>query len=117
MRKLLVVGALLTAVVGALAISVRLFRPGQFSRFNFERIDAGMKLSDVELLLGAAGVEIRADQLPGIVDWSVPVDSPKRIKVAIAGEKFYRWEDGARHILISLKADVVHEKWYWEPSF
>src|SRR5579862_603417 len=61
MRKLLVVGALLTAIVGALAIAIPFFRPGQFSRFNFDRINAGMKLSDVELLLGAPGAEITAN--------------------------------------------------------
>ena len=116
MRKLLIGGVLVSATVAALTIAATWCRSGRFSHCNFERIETGMKLDDVETLLGASGREITADQLPGIVDWSVPVDSPKRIKGAIAGEKFYRWEDGARYILISLTAGVVHEKWYWEPS-
>ena len=116
MRKLLLTSALLLATAAALFVVANWCLPGRFSYCNFERIAAGMKLSDVESLLGASGMEITAEQLPGIVDWSVPVDSPQRIKGAISGEKFYLWEDGTRYILVSLKADIVHEKWYWEPS-
>ena len=39
------------------------------------------------------------------------------VKPVITGEKFYRWKDGARYILVSLRDGVVFEKSYWEPSF
>jgi hypothetical protein len=76
-----------------------------------------MSLREVEALLGQPGIEVDQSQLPGEVDWGVPLNSPKRVKTVIGGEKFYRWEDGARYILVSTKGGMVHEKNYWEPSF
>jgi hypothetical protein len=35
----------------------------------------------------------------------------------VAGERYFRWDDGnGAEIIISLRSGVVAEKWYWEPS-
>jgi hypothetical protein len=75
-----------------------------------------MSLERVETLLGHSGQEISERELPKVVDWSVPVDSPKRVKPVVNGDRFFRWEQGACYILVSLKDGVVFEKHYWEPS-
>jgi hypothetical protein len=91
-------------------------RSGTFSRWNFSRIRPGMSLEQVEALLGGSGQEIVESHVPGIVDWNERVDSPKRVKAIIAGERFFRWEEDGCYIIVSLKAGVVFEKHYWEPS-
>jgi hypothetical protein len=83
-----------------------------------------MTLAEVEQRLGAPGLSQSEGQLPGVVDWSVPVDHPKRVKAVIGGEESYRWnKSGSRQILIgdayiiiSLRDGVVADKYYWEPS-
>ncbi len=118
MRKVSLIVGVLLAIVGTIyLVSVFWCYHGQFSHCNFQKIAAGMTLREVEAILGSPGIEVRESELPGIVDWDAPVDSPKRIKPVIAGEKYYRWEDGARYILVSLNNGAVREKNYWEPSF
>ena len=89
---------------------------GTFSHVNFERIRPGMSLAEAERILGSPGVEIHESELPHIVDWSVPVEDPKRIRPVVAGEKYVRWELHDSKIIVSLRGGVVAEKWYWEPS-
>ena len=69
-------------------------RTGTCSYLNYTRIHPGMPLSEVERLLGSPGTEIPESQLPGIVDWEVPVDHPKRVKAVVSGERYYVWNQG-----------------------
>lgn len=111
------IAALAIFAVAVLAAVVWFNREGTFSHANYERIRPGMSLADVERLVGAPGAETFEGQLPGVVDWSVPVDHPKRVKAVVAGEQYFRWDDGnGAEIIISLRGGVVAEKWYWEPS-
>jgi hypothetical protein len=81
----------------------------------------GMTLEEVEALLGL-GEEIEEMYAPHVVDWTQPLDSPKRLRPVVCGEKIYRWTDspndgfGDRKVLISFVGGRVKEKWYWEPS-
>jgi len=83
-----------------------------------------MTLNEVEeLLIVARGMRQAEGRLPGVVDWSVPVDHPKRVKAIASGEEFYRWTKsgknymiGETYIIITLRDGAVAEKFYWEPS-
>ncbi|WP_171469925.1 hypothetical protein [Frigoriglobus tundricola] len=86
------------------------------SHANYERIRPGMNLAQVERLLGGPGTEALEKHLPGVVDWDVPVDHPKRVKAVVSGEQYFCWDDRGTEIIISLRAGVVSEKWYYEPS-
>jgi hypothetical protein len=116
MRKVCLATLALFAV--AVLVAVLWFtRTGTFSQANYERIRPGMSLAEVERLLGGPGTETLEGHLPGVVDWSVPVDHPKRVKAVVSGEQYLRWEDGhGSEVIISLRGGVVAEKWYWEPS-
>jgi hypothetical protein len=110
--------AALTVFAAAVMVAVAWFtRVGTVSYANYERIQPGMSLAEVDRLVGAPGTEIPETELPGVVDWSVPVDHPKRVKAVVSGERYFRWEDGSGpEIIISLRGGVVAEKWYWEAS-
>ncbi len=115
MRK----GCLAALALFAALIVVAVFwfnRTGTFSHANYERIRPGMTPAEVERLLGGHGTEVPESQLPGIVDREVPVDHPKRVKPVVSGERYLRLEQGGSEIIVSLRGNVVAEKWYWEPS-
>jgi hypothetical protein len=90
-------------------------RVGKFSYANYERIQVGMTLTEVERLLGAPGEEIDESfvALTNVGD--------KKTKRVVSGDKYYKWfKDKAdvlgAWIVISLKNGLVAEKYYWEPS-
>jgi hypothetical protein len=66
------------------------FRPGIFSYYNFQRIQNGMTLEQVEVLLSGPGEEISEVYIPRFVDDSSPVGSPERLKRVVAGDRFLR---------------------------
>jgi hypothetical protein len=110
-------------LVLAVSLSVPWFDPtGKFSRGNYLRIQAGMSLEEVESLLGGPGKEITEAEVTQVVDWDVPVDSPRRLKPVISGERLYKWREhpeipfGGSYILISVVGGKVKEKFFWEPS-
>jgi hypothetical protein len=92
-------------------------RTGVFSYENYQRIRVGMATGEVESLLGMPGKEIEDAELPHVVDWSEPIESPQRTKPVVKGERFLQWrvEHGER-IVVGLRGGSVSEKWYWEPS-
>ncbi len=110
MRKaILAVFALIALTVGA---SLWFVRPGTFSYINYLRIQPGMALAEVEEILGCPGTEISEAELPGIVDWTVPLDHPERVKAVLSGERYFRWYQQGDEIIISLRGGVLAEKWY-----
>jgi hypothetical protein len=82
----------------------------------YERIQPGMTRMEVERLLGHSGREVRESELERRVDWDLPVNHPERVKPVISGERYFRWYKGSGYIIVSLRGDVVSEKWYWEPD-
>lgn len=115
MRKV-IFAAILVISGASIAATFWFDRIGTFSHTNYERIRPGMTVAEVERLLGAPGAEVRERELPGVVNWDVPVDHPKRIKAVVTGERCLRWERGDSYIVVSLRREKVAEKWYWEPS-
>lgn len=116
MLKISVRGTMLFVMAIGVAAYALWCRPGIVSGRNYDRIRPGMTLDRVESLLGSRGRMVGEESLPRIVDRSQPVDSPRRIKAVISGERYYRWDNDATYILVSLKGGVVHEKWFWTPS-
>jgi hypothetical protein len=115
MRKwCLAVLLLLTVLIVAVVLWTA--RTGTVSVFNYDRIRPGMSIAEVDMLLGGPGIEISESQLPGIVDRSVPVDHPKRVKPVVTGERYIRWEHGHSYVVVSLRGKFVAEKWYYVPS-
>lgn len=106
--------------LAVLAAVVRFNREGTISHVNYERILRGMSLAEVERLMGTPGTETFEDRLPGVVDWDVPVDHPRRIKAVVSGERYFQWGemhvDNGVMIVVSFRDGVVAEKWYYEPS-
>src|SRR4051812_8359642 len=98
-------GGLSLVMVAALILAAYLWfnRTATFSYANYKRILPGMPLAEVDRLLGGPGVEVDESRLPGIVDWDVPVDHPKRIKPVVTGHRYFRWEQGSSYILVSLR--------------
>ena len=82
----------------------------------YQRIQPGMNLNEVERLLGHPGREVRESELARAVDRSLPVGHPQRVKPVISGERYVRWEKGSGYIIVSLRGEVIAEKWYWEPG-
>jgi hypothetical protein len=80
----------------------------------YERIQPGMTLNAVERLLGHPGKEVPESALETVVDRSVPVGHPRRVKPVISGERYLRWDRGSGYIIVGLRGGVVAEKWYWE---
>ena len=109
-------GALALFAVLLVVAALWFNRTGVFSYANFDRIRPGIRVAEVELLLGGPGTEMPEPELPGIVDWSVPVDHPKRVKAVVTGERYIRWKQGESYVIVSLRDEVVAEKWYYEPS-
>jgi hypothetical protein len=110
---------MLTTVAAWVAIEVWRFqnRPAAVLHSNSEKIRSGMRLEEVQALLGNLGEKIAESPLPEIVDGDVPVDSPGRIKPVVSGEHFYKWEaDGGAYFIVSLKHGVVHRTFFYEPS-
>jgi hypothetical protein len=114
--------AVITFVVAGGASLAWFLLPRGFSYLNYLRIRAGMSLNDVNTLLGRPGSEIRRSEVTQVVDWSEPLDSPKRLRPTIDGEKFYKWKEfpdgvfGGAYIIISTVGDKVNQKEYWAPS-
>lgn len=108
---------LLVLVGLGFALDAYVNRPGRLCYRNYERIQVGMSLVEVEALLGGTGEEIRRETLPGSPDYNEPVLS-KRVKPVVTGDKFFRWYESpiGKKVIVGLKDDKVCDKWYWEPS-
>ena len=117
LRTLLIVVTLFClAVGGCLSLVAWLDRIGMSSYANYERIQPGMTLSEVEKLLGGPGTEKLQNQLPQVVDWTVPLGSPNRLKTVVSGDQYFRWKNDDEEAIVSLRRGVVSEKWYYKPS-
>jgi hypothetical protein len=116
MRNLLILLAiLLTLALAAVAGAAWWCRPGVFSYSNYQGIQPGMTLEQVESLLGGPGREIPESEVTYVVDNNAPVGSTKRLKHVVAGERYFEWGEDLFELIISLKGGRVAEKWYWEP--
>lgn len=103
--------ALVVLAVGGVGLMSWELRPGTFSYFNYCRISPGMRLADVEDLLGGRGMSVTQAQLPGTGEGPV-----------VSGDEYFLWMGGDRWpggkvIFVSMKEGAVAEKWYWEPSW
>jgi hypothetical protein len=84
---------------------------GTFSRLNYERIQPGMSLAQIEQLLGEPGESLEEQYVTHVVDRS---DEQRREKPVIHGEKYYRWRKKALCIIVSFENEVVAEKYFNE---
>ncbi len=110
---------MLTTFAAWVAVAAWAFhhRPAAVLSRNSEKISTGMRLEEVQALLGNAGKSLDKSELPEVTDWDVPVDSPRWSKPVVSGEDFYEWEaDGGAYVIVSLKYGVVHEKFFYAPS-
>ena len=114
-----VVAVLAVPVVVALSFAAWLIfavwayehRPAAVFAHNFTRIEQGMKLEQVNSLLAMDGIEIKASEVPIIDDPKEPNDSPRRLRPAVSGERYYEWRTkDDSYILVSLQGGVVNEK-------
>jgi hypothetical protein len=103
MRRWVLVFVLLFAVGGGCLTLVLWCPKGHVSYCNYERIQVGMALGDVEAILGSPGTEI--DEVP---------TTPE--KPVVSGDRFFRWESNHTEIIVGIRDDRVCDKWYWEPS-
>jgi len=103
-RDILVVFAVVAAFLGVLAgIQTIRYARGKFTAINFQRIEVGMTIAEVETLLGSAGAE---------VSWPPMLNQ----KSVISGQRYFRWDSGINAIYVSVRNDVVAEKYYFAPS-
>jgi hypothetical protein len=82
----------------------------------YKRIQPGMTLNEVERLLGQPGREVSESELEQALDWNIAVRQARRVRHVDPGERYFRWEKGSGYIIVSVRGDVVTEKWYWEPD-
>jgi hypothetical protein len=115
---------LLAAAFGLVALAVLVFaldaylnRPGRFCHRNYERIQVGMALAEVEALLGGPGREIAQVDLPQSRDFSPPLPQ-EWSKPVLIGDQFFRWLTPEKYnggeIIVGVKDGRVSDKWYWE---
>ena len=78
---------------------------GRFSYWNYMRVQPGMPIAEVEAILGA-GEETSVRWIPHT-----------RTGPVVVGERYFRWQQDHRKIVISFDNGQVVGKWYWEPSF
>jgi hypothetical protein len=97
--------------------------PGWVGYVNYLRVLPGMSQRQVEYMLGGQGAEVSEDQVTTTVDYDAPIDSPKRIKRVVEGDKYFKWGNKQSlfpicdtYILVSFKNGVVYGKHYWTPS-
>jgi len=85
---------IIVAALGVLLYGGR--RSGRYSTYNFERIQDGATLGEVEALLGGPGADLSAELPPGTLN--TPVDRPHR---------FFEWKEpgGDGCIVIALDPD------------
>lgn len=99
-----------------------LIGPGRFSYRNFERIEKGMELEQVETLLGSPGEEISFSEIPGVPSYAKFPDAPDGWLGMVWGERCFIWWDGdqrgycTRKIYIGVSGDRVVSKYFDELS-
>jgi hypothetical protein len=97
-------------VLGIAFIAWSCFRTGFISYPNYNRIQAGMAIADVERLLGTPAREIAQSD----------VDN-RDGKPAISGDRFFEFGEhtgyGTGYIQISTRGGKVAEKYYFHYSF
>lgn len=91
-------------------------RHGNSFHAVYVRILPGMPLAEVEGILGGPGVVVSERDLPGIVDWRIPLEDPNRVKAVVAGDRYLWWEHGGSTIFVGFRDGKVMDKWYGEPS-
>lgn len=126
MKKLLVLSLIAIALALASFTFLASRDTGKLTRRNYDRIQLGMTLNDVESILGQGedvsgrfGAVKRGDKT---YQWEVPH--------IVQGEKAYKWEEwsirsngtfnykyGERTIYVGFQDGKVCDKDYWQPSF
>ena len=89
------------------AIFLASCKSSPISKYNYEAVEIGMTLMQVEAILGP-GQQIPAKNLPTTTGMT-PV---------VHGEQYFEWQDkdADREIIVAFSRGKVCDKWYWEPS-
>jgi hypothetical protein len=107
---------LVLSFVGWLAVAMWEYehRTGAALAKNFAQIEPGMRLEQINSLLGMDGVKIKASEIPLINDSAEPENSLRRIRRAVSGETYYKWrtKDGS-YIIVSLRDGLISEKFLY----
>src|SRR4051794_8889707 len=105
-RAWLVAGVALAVVCLLFVGPLTEFKPDRVSWRNYERINQGMTLAEVEALVGGPGQEIH----------SVP--TYPGYKPVVTGDRFFRWEGdvNSRRVIVGLRDGRVCDKWFREDS-
>ena len=96
----------------SLGLASRLDPPGYPSQRNFDRIEKGMDLEQVERLLGP-GEQIRPTEAPGVPPYAKFPDSPDGCYGVVWGDHFFRWRDGEDAVLVGFSNGTVASKYRW----
>jgi hypothetical protein len=91
-------------------------RTGCFSYRNYERIETGMLLEEVDGLLGRPGEEIPPEWVSTVPPWAKISGSPAGWLGVVWGDRFFLWKSGHCEVFVGVTDGRVTSKWYWEPS-
>jgi hypothetical protein len=136
MRKSLISLVVALTLVGLGWYALLYCPPGRPCRCNYERVQVGMSLQEVEAFLGP-GTEIGRDRLPGMVrpkpgvvvpkdppggPYRTQRDYPVEVVPVVQGDRFFEWPparpplSGGLQIIVAFRDGRVCDKTYWEPS-
>ena len=114
-----------------------LFPPDSTHYSNYQRIQEGMTLEEVQTILGP-GTEIDLNEVPGIVVAENPAEElaflqkarregttptsrsyPTRVKPVVEGDRVFRWidEKTQERILVAFRNGKVCEKRFWDLNY
>ncbi len=112
LRTLMILMTLFCVIVGGiLSVLGWYYRPGVVSFPNYERIEPGMTVAEVDKLLGRRGTEMHQSNMP-----QINPSASGGVGPAVVGDQYFRWADGSTYVIVSLRHGVVAEKYFWEPS-
>jgi hypothetical protein len=89
-------------------------RPGRVSYRNYRQVAIGMRLNDVESLLGS-GRKIARDSIPHSPDRSHPLGEVSQ--PVVKGDVFWEWREALCWIIIGFREDRVCDKWYLDADY
>jgi hypothetical protein len=104
------------AAVAVLTLAIWWDRTGCFSYRNYERIETGMRLEEVENLLGCHGDEVSSTSVTRVPAYAKLPESPTGWYGVVWGDRFFLWKSGHCKVFVGVTDGWVTSKWYWEPS-